>query len=141
MKKQILFSLVLFSLFIFAVGLSAEISFRMDPVISDGSYDECVKYIDVVTGAETWSERQVAVVVAASMDGLGEGQGTLKNVTILGQTYATHQDNPEYVGTKDRYGSWTAGSNKNVGAIKKEEVPDEIGTYSWSSDGEITLKP
>ena len=141
MKKRFLFSLVLFSLFILVVSLYAEISFRINPVISDGSYDECVKYIDVVTGTETWSEREVAVVVAASMDGLGEGQGTLKNVTILGQTYTTHQDNPEYVGTKDKYGSWTAGRNKNVGAIKKEDVPDVKSTYSWSSDGEITLKP
>ena len=142
MKKRFLFSLVLFSVFVLALGLFAEMSFRVDPVISDGSHDECTKYIDVVTGAERWSGTQVAVVVAGKMDGLGQGQGTLKNVTILGKTYATYQDKPEDVGTKNDYGQWTAGSDKSVGAAKYADVPtNRVGTYSWSSGGEITLRP
>lgn len=82
MKRDIIFSLVLFSIFV-AFGVRAEISFNIDPVISDGGHDEFVKYTDVVTGEEKWGQRRAYVVVAGSMDGLGYGQGTLKNVSIL----------------------------------------------------------
>ena len=142
MKKRMIFSLVISSLLILALGIRANISFNVDPVISASSPTEFTKYIDVVTGKENWSSRTAYVVVAASMDGLGEGQGTLKNVSLLNEgPYATYQDSPDYVGSKDNNGSWTAGTGANVGAAIRREVPDVKGSYSWSSGGEITLTP
>ena len=144
MKKQLISSLILISLVLLAVGIHANISFNSSstvPVISDGGYDEFVKYIDVVTGEVTWGQRRAYVVVAAWADGVGEGQGTLGPVTILGQTYATYQDTPDTVGSTSPSGSWTAGTKESVGAQMYKDVPDTKGSYSWSASGNVKLTP
>ena len=145
MKKQLISSLILISLVLLAVGIHANISFNSSstvPVISDGGYDEFVKYIDIVTDAETWSHSTAYVVVAAWADGLGIGQGTLAPVTILGQTYATYQDTPDTVGSTSPSGSWTAGTKVSVGADIEMEVPkDKEKSYSWSASGNVKLTP
>ena len=145
MKKQLISSLVLFSLLILAVGIHANISFNSSstvPVISDGGYDEFVKYIDIVTEEETWSHSTAYVVVAAWADGLGIGQGTLVPVTILGQTYATYQDTPDTVGSTSPSGSWTTGTKVSVGADIEMAVPkDKEKSYSWSASGNVKLTP
>ena len=144
MKKQLISSLILISLVLLAVGIHANISFNSSssvPVISDGGHDEFVKYIDVVTGAETWGHRTAYVVVAAWADGVGVGQGTLASVTMLGETLANYQDTPHTVGTTNPNGSWTAGTKESVRAVIEMDVPDVKGSYPWSASGDVKLTP
>jgi hypothetical protein len=82
--KQRFFSTLLFSvLFLFALTLRGDISYTSSPSVGT-DFSSFTKYVDVVTGAESWYRDwiggTVTVYVSADMEGVGQGQGTLTNI-------------------------------------------------------------
>ena len=94
--KQRFFSTLLFSvLFLFALTLRGDISYTSSPSVGT-DFSSFTKYVDVVTGAESWYRDwiggTVTVYVSADMEGVGQGQGTLTNISIFGNSIGTWQD-------------------------------------------------
>jgi len=149
MKKIVVNMLTVSLLLFLIIGVDGRIEFTPNtppPSIGAGGFESCTKYTDIVTGAVRWQQpnlNEVAVSIGAEADGVGEGLGTLRNVTILGNTYATYSDPADTVGTTDSNGSWTEGTRAHVGTDMYLQLPAkaEAGSYSWSSGGDIMLTP
>ena len=85
---QVVFvNIIAISLLLFLIiGVDGKIKFTpgsLPPSIL--GWGDCVKYTDIVTGAVRWRApygNTVAVSISAGANGLGEGLGTLKDVTI-----------------------------------------------------------
>ncbi len=107
---------------------------------------------NIRTGKKQWmdDDPDVSVVVAAWVYGLGIGQGTLENVTILGKNFPMYQDPTKDVGRawiEKGKGKWDKGSAPTaVGAVfsrKLKDVPEHElkNSYDWNAEGKITLTP
>ena len=145
--KRRFFSTLLFSvLLLFALNLRGDISYTSQPSVGVAN-SSFTKYIDILTGAESWYRDWlngiVTVYVSAGMDGVGQGQGTLTNISILGNSIGTYQSKPSDAGTKDPNGSWSSGMG-SASAQYPASIPpdaDEDASYLWSSGGYTVVWP
>ena len=146
--KQRFFSTLLFSvLFLFALNLQGDISYTSKPSVSCWP-SSFTKYVDIVTGESTWYYDWVSgtatVSVSAGMSGVGQGQGTLTNISIMGKPpIGTWQDKESDAGTANPDGSWSSGTG-SASASYSESIPDtaEDGdSWSWSAGGSTTIWP
>ena len=145
-KRTLVMSMLL--ILVFGTLVSGEIKFSsttVHPQIggSSGSYSP-LKKIEIVTGDEQWPNgRSVHVFIAAGARGLGVGEGTLAPVTILGHTYATHQDGTDKVGTTNLNGSWTYSTAAFVATFITMEIPEDSDqtSFDWSAEGSVKLTP
>lgn len=115
------------------------------PWINGGSTSgwEIVRKQEIITRDVVWPNgNQVYVAIYGSANGLGVGEGTLEPVTILGHTYAKHQDGAEDVGEKTSSGKWKYGDGL-IRTIIKDSIPEdsEETSYPWSANGYIILTP
>ena len=119
------------------------------PYISGYEYDTLLKRTEITTDKVEWPKgREIRVGIFARAYGVGIGEGTLKDLNVLGQeTIPTYQDGPDDVWDKkvdegkDK-GSWKAGEDP-VTTVYREEVPKDtvVKSYSWDSKGDVTLTP
>ena len=145
--KRLFFSTLLFSvLLLFALNLRGDISYTSQPSVGVAN-SSFTKYIDILTGAENWHRDwlsgTVTVYVSAGMSGVGQGQGTLTNISLLGNSIGTYQDSVSDAGSKSTDGSWSSGMG-SASAHYPASIPPSAKTntsYSWSTGGYTVIWP
>ncbi|RKU09499.1 hypothetical protein C6503_21315 [Candidatus Poribacteria bacterium] len=150
MKRQFLFMTLLFSvLLLFALNLQGDNTYTSHPTVSV-DHSSFTKYVDILTNESTWYLSWIggtaSVYVSAGMEGVGQGQGTLTNISIMGQgPIGTWQDKESDAGTKDQDGpgSWRSGTGTASTTYPASIPPDaEDGdSWSWSSGGYTVIWP
>ena len=111
--KQRFFSIFLFFvLFLLALNLQGGNSYTSHPSVGT-DFSSLTKYVDIPTGAVSWYYPwigdTITVYVSAGMEGVGQGQGTLTNISIPGlleSEITTWQDEEDDAGTTDPDGSY-----------------------------------
>ena len=149
--KRRFFSILVFSvLFLFVLNLKGDIDYTSNPVVGiDNS--SFTKWVDVPTGEETWGYtwgRTAHIFVSAGMKGVGEGQGTLTNISIPGilrTPLGTYQDKEDKAGTTDEngHGSYNPGDGIVDTTYPVSLAPDakDGDSWDWSSGGYTVIWP
>ena len=150
--KQRIFSTLLFSvLLLFALNLRGDISYTSNPVVGV-DFSSFTKYVDVVTGAESWyrvgTNGTVRVYVSAGMEGVGQGQGTLTSISIPGimeNSIGTYQEDVDDAGTKDENGPGSydpgMGTADTTYPVSLPDDAEDGDSWRWSTGGYTTIWP
>ena len=139
MKRRFFSTLLLAFLFLFALNVQGDISWKRDPMITSFP-TTFTKYINILSGEVSWYyggeyAGVASVWVSAELKGVGYGIATLKNVYLTGEPNIAIYGGArkDYVGTKDQdgHGSWRSGTG-TVSVGRKVTVPDNAkGGDSW----------
>lgn len=160
-RMQSFFTIFLISVLLLSFGTFAEANEEEGKGVINFSPKESVPKIkaddfffrvkrNIRTGKRTWIDDhpEVAVGIIAQAYGLGIGQGTLEDITILGETFKKHQEKTWDVGTEwieKGEGKWEKG-DATVTCVFKRYVKDvpkhkRKDIYDWSAEGYIRLTP
>jgi hypothetical protein len=139
-------NLTIFSFIVICLNLKGDISYTNNPRVGVAN-SSFTKYVDVVTDAVSWYypwlNGTVTVYVSAGMKGVGQGQGTLKSISIFGNSIDTWQGEVSDAGSKNSNGSWRSGTG-SAGSQYPISLPDgaEDGdSWSWSAGGSTSIWP
>ena len=146
MKRQFFLTLVFSVLLLFALNLQGDISYTNHPLVGVAN-SSFTKYVNTQTGEETWYRDwlngTVTVYVSADMEGVGQGQGTLTNISIMGNSIATWDGSVSDAGSASSNGSWSSGTG-TARSHYNVSIPDNASdgdTWSWSAGGSTTIWP
>ncbi len=151
---QICFTIFISIFVVLGIAESQEINFEPEsakPQIHGLNVNESFKMRkNIRTGKREWIDDNPTVGIGIYVDayGIGKGQGTLTNITILGKSYPKHQDEAITVGEMFDDGGWDKGTGSTqVYATIHESFDTTVpihkvqDSYEWDADGYITLKP
>ena len=146
MKRRFFTTLFFSVLLLFALNLQGDISYTRNPSVGV-DFSSFTKYVDILTGASNYHRSRnngtVRVYVSADMKGVGQGQGTLTSIRIMGNSIGTYQDRVSDAGSVSSDGSWTSGTS-SASAWYPVSIPNNASngtSWLWSSGGYTVIWP
>lgn len=151
-KRVVFMGLLLLFILISVTLVSGDIVFKKvhpgrantSPYITGYKIDNTLlKRIEITSGRVEWPrEREVKVSIMGRAYGVGVGEGTLRNINILGKDpVPMHQDGSDSVWEKkEPNGAWKKGYGL-VTTTFTDVVPKdtEATSYSWDAEGDVAL--